>query len=213
MKNLKFIYLAVVLFSVMGFVSCSEKDDTEEEFPNWQVKNETFFKNLKDSVNKLVANGDTAEWTIYKIWSQPQAPYKAGDSSDSIIIVHKLINGTGSGCPLYTDSVRAHYQGRLLPSTSYASGYVFGQSYSTSLDNYDVKSSIPSKLAVSGVVDGFSTALQRMHIGDRWIVYMPQQLGYGTSGSGSTIPGYSVLRLDIMLMAYYRAGQIVPAWK
>ncbi len=199
-----------MLLSVMGLASCSENDDTEEEYPNWQVTNTKYFSNLKDSVSKLVAAGDTAEWNIYKIWSQTD--YKAGDKSDSVIIVHKLKNGTGSGCPIYTDSVRVHYGGKLLPSTSYPSGYKFAQSYSTSLSDYDVTTCIPAKLAVSGVIDGFSTALQRMHIGDRWIVYMPYQLGYGTSGSTS-IPGYSVLIYDMQLAAYYRAGQIVPPWK
>ena len=210
MKNIKLLYLFVMLLSVMGLASCSENDDTEEEYPNWQVTNTKFFSNLKDSVSKLVAAGDTAEWNIYKIWSQTD--YKAGDKSDSVIIVHKLKNGTGSGCPIYTDSVRVHYGGKLLPSTSYPSGYKFAQSYSTSLSDYDVTTCIPAKLAVSGVIDGFSTALQRMHIGDRWIVYMPYQLGYGTSGSTS-IPGYSVLIYDMQLAAYYRAGQIVPPWK
>ncbi len=210
MKNIKLLYLFVMLLSVMGLASCSENDDTEEEYPNWQVTNTKYFSNLKDSVSKLVAAGDTAEWNIYKIWSQTD--YKAGDKSDSVIIVHKLKNGTGSGCPIYTDSVRVHYGGKLLPSTSYPSGYKFAQSYSTSLSDYDVTTCIPAKLAVSGVIDGFSTALQRMHIGDRWIVYMPYQLGYGTSGSTS-IPGYSVLIYDMQLAAYYRAGQIVPPWK
>ncbi len=210
MKNIKLLYLFVMLLSVMGLASCSENDDTEEEYPNWQVTNTKYFSNLKDSVSKLVAAGDTAEWNIYKIWSQTD--YKAGDKSDSVIIVHKLKNGTGSGCPIYTDSVRVHYGGKLLPSTSYPSGYKFAQSYSTSLSDYDVTTCIPAKLAVSGVIDGFSTALQRMHIGDRWIVYMPYQLGYGTSGSTS-IPGYSVLIYDMQLAAYYRAGQIVPSWK
>ena len=210
MKNIKLLYLFVMLLSVMGLASCSENDDTEEEYPNWQVTNTKYFSNLKDSVSKLVAAGDTAELNIYKIWSQTD--YKAGDKSDSVIIVHKLKNGTGSGCPIYTDSVRVHYGGKLLPSTSYPSGYKFAQSYSTSLSDYDVTTCIPAKLAVSGVIDGFSTALQRMHIGDRWIVYMPYQLGYGTSGSTS-IPGYSVLIYDMQLAAYYRAGQIVPPWK
>ena len=70
----------------------------------------------------------------------------------------------------------------------------------------------PAKLPVSNIIDGFSTALQHMHIGDRWEVYIPQQLGYG-SKDDSAVPAYSTLRFDITLMAYYRAGQVVPAWK
>ena len=51
-----------------------------------------------------------------------------------------------------------------------------------------------------GVVDGFSTALQNMVEGDRWIVYIPYQLGYGSSEVAS-IRGtnYSTMRFDITL--------------
>ena len=36
-------YLFVCL-SLLGFASCSEEDDTVQEFDNWQVKNETYFE-------------------------------------------------------------------------------------------------------------------------------------------------------------------------
>ena len=56
--------------------------------------------------------------------------------------------------------------------------------------------------AVSNVVDGFATALMHMHPGDHWMVYIPYQLGYGTTGNGS-IPAYSMLRFEIALDSYH----------
>jgi|WetSurMetagenome_2_1015567.scaffolds.fasta_scaffold42858_2 FKBP-type peptidyl-prolyl cis-trans isomerase FklB len=208
MKNYKFLYLVLLLFTVIGFVSCGETSDEESEYINWQPKNETYFTNLRDSVRQLIKSGRT-DWRIYPIWSQ--ADSVVGSKSDSIIIVHVEEAGKGSGCPIYSDSVRVHYYAWRMPSTSYPSGYVFDSSYST--NSYDESISIPSKIAVSGVVDGFSTALQHMHIGDKWSVIVPYQLGYGTSSSGTTVPPYSTLVFDIKLMAYYKAGQIVPVWK
>ena len=208
MKNYKFLYLVLLLFTVIGFVSCGETSDEESEYINWQSKNETYFKNLRDSVRQLIKSGRT-DWRIYPIWSQVDSV--VGSKSDSIIIVHVEEAGKGSGCPIYSDSVRVHYYAWRMPSTSYPSGYVFDSSYST--NSYDESISIPSKIAVSGVVDGFSTALQHMHIGDKWSVIVPYQLGYGTSSSGTTVPPYSTLVFDIKLMAYYKAGQIVPVWK
>jgi len=59
------------------------------------------------------------------------------------------------------------------------------------------------------VVSGLATALQKMHIGDRWLVYIPYNLGYGESDSGS-VPAYPTLIFDVTLTAYYRPGNLVP---
>ena len=120
-----------------------------------------------------------------------------------------LTAGKGSGCPIYSDSVRVRYTGQLLPSTSYPQGYVF-----------DTTNKNGASDATAGVVDmkisdltaGFATALQRMHIGDQWDVYIPWTLAYGESGS-SSIPGYSVLKFKIQLLAYARAGASLPPFK
>ncbi|MCI6472136.1 MAG: FKBP-type peptidyl-prolyl cis-trans isomerase, partial [Bacteroidales bacterium] len=63
-----------------------------------------------------------------------------------------------------------------------------------------------------GLVDGFTTALMNMHEGDRWTVYMPYQLGYGTSAS-SSIPAYSLLTFDITLVSFFRPGTGAPEIK
>ena len=124
-------------------------------------------------------------------------------------MVRVVKNGSGSGCPLYTDSVLADYQGRLIPSATYRDGYVFDQSWYG--DEYAQASARPAHLSVSGVVDGFTTALQNMHIGDNWVVYIPYQLGYyATAQSNGSIPAYSTLIFDIHLRGYYRAGTAMP---
>ena len=124
------------------------------------------------------------------------------------IVVHVLKEGTGSGCPLYTDSVRVNYSGRMLPSTSYPAGFVFDKSY---YGDFDPKTAHPVTLAMQGqraVVDGFSTAL------DRWKIYIPHQLGYGADGSRNSttqayiVQPYSTLIFDVTLLAYYRPGEI-----
>lgn len=51
-----------------------------------------------------------------------------------------------------------------------------------------------------GIIDGFSTALQHMEVGDKWEVWIPWQLGYGSSASG-TIPAYTTLVFEIELVS------------
>ena len=49
------------------------------------------------------------------------------------------------------------------------------------------------------VIEGWQIALQRMHVGDHWIVYIPYAMGYGTRSSGP-IPAFSTLVFDVQLL-------------
>ena len=71
--------------------------------------------------------------------------------------------------------------------------------------DYDVTTARPVTFCVGALVDGFATALQHMHIGDQWRVYIPYQLGYGSSEK-TGIPAFSTLVFDIALVNYFKAG-------
>jgi FKBP-type peptidyl-prolyl cis-trans isomerase FklB len=189
-------WILLVLCALMGLSlqSCKEDDGTVEEFPNWQTKNEAFVQTLAtDSMTQ-------SNWV--KIEKYSLSASATGAVSD-YIYVHKMADSTvnhSSATPLYTDSVSIHYRGTLLPSTSYPKGYVFDTTYSLP---FDATISRPTTLVVSSLITGFSTAVQKMHQGDHWIIYIPYQLGYGTTTS-STIPAYSTLIFDVRLVKSWR---------
>lgn len=197
----------MILLSVWTMASCGEDDNEVEEYPDWQATNDDYFNRLSDSVKTLLdADPSRTDWKRIKSWS------KSGDTEGAnadYIIVHVLnpeFTPTG-GCPLYTDTVSVSYIGRLLPSTSYPGGFVFDQTYE---GTYDKEVSAYTDFAVgnstgTSLVDGFTTALQYMHRGERWMVYIPYQLGYGSSGSGS-IPAYSTLIFDLILVDFWSPG-------
>lgn len=203
--------MMMAFVAALGLSSCSETDDTVEEFPDWQKKNESFFL----SKYTMASSSTSGEWKIIKTYARNEsAQVKPTDH----IVVKVLREGTGSGCPLFTDSVRVHYRGTLLASATHVDdndpelGYVFDKSWTSDVFNEQI--SVPAKFAVSNLVDGFATAVQHMHIGDRWLVYIPYQLGYGTTATSSgAIPAYSTLVFDVALAAYYRAGTKVPDWQ
>jgi FKBP-type peptidyl-prolyl cis-trans isomerase FklB len=218
--------LLMVVAPVM--VACSENDATVEEFADWKQKNDTHWASLMATTKQKVAGGDTS-WMILPAWSlENQTPYQSGsklvyDDTD-YIIVHVLNEGTGGETPLYTDTVNVHYQGRMIPSLTYTGGFIFDSSWS---GEYNLKTMHPSKFAVSTVIDGFATALMKMHAGDRWMVYMPYKLGYGESSpssssssyggitttsqtASSTVPSiqpYSDLIFDITLADFHHPGK------
>lgn len=203
MKRRGFYFLAVALFAVFGLASCSEEDDTVEEFPNWQARNDAFFNSLTDSVlNLLELNPARTDWKRIKSWSKSDSI--EGSNSDYIIVKVIEEGDPASATPLYTDTVTVHYLGRLLPSVSYPYGFVFDQSY---YGNYYDDVSKPLQMAIGNsggnmLVDGFATALQHMRRGDHWMVYIPYQLGYG-SQSQTGVPAYSTLIFDLRLVDFW----------
>lgn len=82
------------------------------------------------------------------------------------------------------DLVRVHYEGSLVDGTVFDSSFERGAPYVTSPEQ---------------VVPGWTEALQRMRVGDEWLLYVPPELGYGARGGGR-IPPHAVLVFRIQLL-------------
>lgn len=204
MKKLLYI-IGIVFCGILA--SCSEDEGTVEEYADWQTKNESYWSACYTAALQKKAAGDTSVDTIRQWSKQHQTPMTGATvtySPKDYIVVEKKVSGTGTELPQFSDSVSVHYQGRLIPSTTYTSGYIFDQSWT---GDYNLLTMKPSTFSISGVVDGFATALLNMHEGDRWTVYIPYQLGYGTTTSSSSIPAYSTLIFDITLSKIHKVGR------
>ena len=57
----------------------------------------------------------------------------------------------------------------------------------------------PLACRLCDLINGWIIALQQMHIGDKWIIYIPYEKGYGSKASGS-IPAYSTLIFEVELL-------------
>lgn len=190
------------------FTSCSEEDAEDEysrEFANWQQRNEAFFATLEDSL----ARGGS-KWM--KLKNISLCDTTKGSNTDYVYVVKldSTEQGVSEGVyAKYTDSVRVSYQGRLIPSGElYPDGKVFD---GTVFSKYDPKTNATRKFLVSGLADGFGTAVQHMRRGDYWRVYVPYTLGYGSAGQGS-IPGFSTLIFDVTLVDFSPAGHSMAPW-
>lgn len=181
---------------VLALAACSESEDTQEEYANWQAVN----------------TAETEKWAgdgkYRKIVAYTKDDTSTATSSD-FIYVEVLESGDGEDRPIYTDTCRVSYRGTLLPSRTYSSGFVFDQNY---LGDYDERTAGASDFKVSATTIGFATALMNMHVGDHWRVYVPYQLGYGATAQ-TTIPAYSNLIFEIVLQDYWHIGQEKPAFR
>lgn len=210
----KYFLFLMAFAGIISMTSCSENDDTEDEYANWEALNEAYFSSIYSKAESAIKSGDDS-WKIICAFSKDSNSAK---EKTDFIVAHVETEGTGTECPIYTDLVRLHYRGNLMPSPSYADGYQFDSSWS---GEYNLKTMRPKEFNVgvtttgsssTTLITGFSTALMNMHKGDRWTVYIPYTLGYGTTESNS-IPGYSTLKFDITLVDYVHAGESLPTFQ
>lgn len=230
MKKSFYLIFGMLLLSIGVFTSCDETEEVNR-YADWRVRNERFL----DSIAEVAKANATGEWRVIRAYSQD---YENGSGSllpsegdvNDYIYVKVLQDAVAVATEelaqpefenqtpvcrgvLFTDSVYVHYKGSLM------NGDVFESSYTAPLD-YEQAS--PVKFAVSGVVNGFTTALQKMrqgdnrlknwlYKGDRWEVYIPCELAYGSTEQDE-IPAYSVLVFDIALCRVWGVGETVPGW-
>ena len=100
-------------------------------------------------------------------------------------IYYKVLqSGEGKSTPTVRSIVSVHYKGSLID------GKEFDNSY---------KRNCPEAFRLCEVIDGWQLALQQMHVGDKWIIYIPYELGYGNKASGP-IPAFSTLIFEVELL-------------
>ncbi len=95
-----------------------------------------------------------------------------------------LSEGTGRS-PKATDTVRCHYEGRLLDGTEFDSSYRRGE---------------PADFGLNQVITGWTEGVQLMKEGAKYRFYIPYLLAYGEQGAGSQIPPFATLIFDVELI-------------
>jgi FKBP-type peptidyl-prolyl cis-trans isomerase FklB len=81
--------------------------------------------------------------------------------------------------------VKVHYVGTLIDGTEFDS---------------TVQKNEPVEFPVSGVIPGWTEALQLMPVGSKFKIYLPENLAYGATGAGNQIKPYSTLIFEVELL-------------
>jgi FKBP-type peptidyl-prolyl cis-trans isomerase len=96
-----------------------------------------------------------------------------------------LTQGTGPK-PTAADTVVCNYRGTLVNGTEFDSSYKRGQ---------------PATFPVTGVIKGWTEALQLMPVGSKWQLFLPAELAYGERGPSPEIGPNSTLVFEVELLS------------
>jgi len=110
---------------------------------------------------------------------------KAGVTTTASGLQYEVIKmGTGTK-PTAQNTVKVHYVGTLIDGKEFDSS---------------VKRNEPATFPVSGVIPGWTEALQLMPVGSKFKLYLPSKIAYGATGAGEIIKPYSTLVFEVELL-------------
>lgn len=200
------LYLSLFLFLTVGFAACDEVEEVGE-YDNWEPRNTAFI----DSIHALAAdrllplNAVLEEADKFEPGEMFGLETTASTTvGKQYVYCKKIVKNTTGPVPVYTNTVETHYYGTLITGDSFQGTFEgYGATDRGVLDpetKAPTAFDSPTSFSInnSGLRLGWVAALQYMHVGERWMLYIPYQSGYGESDYGS-IPGYSALTFDLQL--------------
>ena len=116
----------------------------------------------------------------------------ANKSKDGVVALpsglqYKILTAGTGPKPTASDTVTCNYRGTLLNGKEFDSSYKRGQ---------------PTSFPVSGVIKGWTEALQLMPVGSKWELFIPADLAYGDhSPPGSDIAPGDTLIFEVELLS------------
>lgn len=98
---------------------------------------------------------------------------------------YKVLKMGNGPVPADNATVKVHYRGTLIDGTEFDSSYSRQE---------------PTSFNVNNVISGWTEALKMMPEGSKWMIYIPQELGYGAEGAGAKINPFSTLVFEVELL-------------
>jgi FKBP-type peptidyl-prolyl cis-trans isomerase len=120
-----------------------------------------------------------------------QAFLDANKAKDGVVALpsglqYKVLTAGTGPKPAASDTVVCNYRGTLIDGTEFDSSYKRGQ---------------PATFPVTGVIKGWTEALQLMPVGSKWQLFLPPDLAYGDAGAGPQIGPGATLIFEVELLS------------
>ncbi len=150
-----------------------------------RIQAKTMFQaELRDSMAKKQAETAASNQAVGEAFLAENAKKEGVITTDSGLQYKILTTGDGEQ-PKDTDTVTTHYRGTLIDGREFDSSY---------------KRDKPASFPVKGVIKGWTEALQLMHVGDKWQLFIPADLAYGETKRSELIEANSTLVFELELL-------------
>lgn len=143
-----------------------------------------FFRNFVAAKNKYLNMAKQSYVQANKDWLAEKAKEEGVMALPKGIYYKVLAEGNKNSVqPTRRSIVTAHYTGKTINGKKFDSS----------------RGGVAPAFRLSDLIEGWIIAMQQMHVGDKWEVYIPAEMGYGKF-SQPGIPGGSTLIFEIELL-------------
>ncbi|MEP6685834.1 MAG: FKBP-type peptidyl-prolyl cis-trans isomerase [Verrucomicrobiota bacterium] len=164
---------------------------TEDEVKQTMTAYSKEMQEKQTNANKEAAQKNAATGEVFLAENKKKEGIKTTASG----LQYKVLKeGTGP-TPKVSDSVTTHYRGTLIDGKEFDSSYKRGE---------------PATFPVSGVIKGWTEALQLMKVGSKYQLFVPYALAYGERGAGQDIGPNETLIFEVELLGI-KAPEAKPA--
>lgn len=153
-----------------------------------QVDLEVYGPKVSDFAQKRVSVGADDEKKKGQTFADGVAKQAGAIQTPSGIVIRTIAAGSGAS-PAATDTVKVHYEGKLIDGTVFDSSIARGQ---------------PVEFPLNQVVPCWSEALQKMKKGEKSQIVCPSSVGYGDRGQPPTIPPGATLSFEVELIDFHK---------
>lgn len=204
--GVKSAWLLLVVMALSFLASCEEVQEASE-YDNWQVRNEAYIDSLKQETGEIyVATEEQAQLVEPGQLFAIRDVYASTNEKSQYIYCKKIVSNPNGERPFYTSTVLAYYYATLINGNKVIGNFIgysaIDQHELNNIDKQPTDFDSIEELAVSGNLDptlstGWTTAVQYMRAGERWMIYMPYKCALGVSN----ILEYSTLAFDVILVS------------
>ncbi len=142
---------------------------------------------LQGKIQEMISKREAVEYAPTKKAGEDFLAAKAQEEGVKVLsngILYKVIRGgkVGGKKPSLNDKIRVAYKGMTI-------------------DGIEFDSNEGIEFTLSAMIEGWKIALPNMTEGSKWIIYIPQELAYGSRGAMPDIEPYSALVFEVELFA------------
>lgn len=164
------------------------------------------FKNYYSSVAKEIKEAEEKAKQIIENKAKEITTLKATGTKTKSGLIYQIIKKGGDKKPSNGTQVNVNYAGYLengqLFDTSYEDvAKLFGK-FNQQRAQQGGYTPIPSTIGNLQFIPGFIEGINMMNFGDKLMLYIPSELGYGQEGAGDVIPPNANIVFEVELLEY-----------